>query len=144
MATQCVRATNVPLDSPNSRLILAFFPLADAAAAGRAVRRAAKLRIRATLSSGRNEAIPADRYSTLRLPDELLLIAEAPAATVRAAVEEIRREQPVSTFVIPKFFSSPVRGPAGVPDPSWAQEAARVESPREVGSASGSGETYRA
>jgi cyclic beta-1,2-glucan synthetase len=117
--------------SPNSRLILAFFPLADAAAAGRAVRRAAKLRIRATLSDGRNEANRADRYSTLRLPDELLLIAEAPAATVQSVVEEIRREQPVSTFVIPTFFSSPVRVPAGAPDPSWAQEAARVVDPQE-------------
>ena len=57
------------------------------------MRRAAKLGVRATLTGDRNKTnSPADRYSTLRLRDEVLLIAEAPAATVQATVEEIRRE----------------------------------------------------
>lgn len=123
--------------SPNSRLILAFFSVADTAAA-RAVRRAAKLGIRATLAGGPKEVNSgAGRYSKLGLPDEVLLIAEAPTGSVQSAMEEIRREQPASIFVIPEVFNSSesFRRNSVEPDSPWAQEAAQSKDEPETSEA---------
>jgi cyclic beta-1,2-glucan synthetase len=62
-----------------------------------------------------------------------LLVAQAPPSKVRAAVEEIRRDQPVSTFVIPEKFTTfgSFQSGGAAPNSSWAKEAARVEQPQE-------------
>jgi len=118
--------------SPTSRLVLAFFPLADPAAE-RALRRATKLGHPASLiGEGPPHGRLKSQYSNLRLKSEQLFIAEAPAATVQSLVEQIRREQPVSIFVIPAVFtnpSTPTSDAAG--DAEWAQEAARAKAPAE-------------
>ena len=116
-----------------ARLILAFFSSSDAAA-DRILKTLVKRGIRATLSgdalgpSG-NES----HYAQLRLPGEQLLIAEIPAVAVQPLVDEIRREQPVSTFVIPAAF--PVQPEIGAQvlnlDFPWAREAAESKDPAE-------------
>ena len=112
-----------------SRVVLAFFPVADAAAAKRGLQSAQKLGIRVRLTGEEYGNVPdGSRYSDLRLKGEQLLIAEVPAGKVQALVEAIRREQPVRTFVVPDPFPTPAAVPQDVSgqESTWAEQAAKL------------------
>ena len=120
-------------NSRASRLILAFFPVGDAGAQ-RVLKSTRKKGIRASLADDKSEGgLHDNRYAKLRLQGEQLLIAEVPAETVQSVVEEIRRDQPVSTFVIPEVFTNPSQfSTMGFTrEFLWAQEAARIKKPGE-------------
>jgi cyclic beta-1,2-glucan synthetase len=111
------------------RLILAFFPAADAAVE-RAVNRLAGAKVRCAASNER-----ADRYPRLTswfpvaLENERVLVAETATDAVQPAVEEIRAEHPASVFVIPEVFTAPAEIPPAQDgsDLSWARDAARAK-----------------
>ena len=121
------RHSTTPLQ--DHRLILAFFPTADAAVE-RAVNRLARARVRCAAS---NES--ADRYPQLTawfpaaLENERLLVAEAATDAVQPAVEEIRAEHPAAVFVIPEIFTAPAEIPPARDgsDLGWARDVARAQ-----------------
>ncbi len=114
----------------SSRLILAFFP-ADTAVE-QTGKRIAKAGVRFTQPGDRRERNPRVRgYFDLRLEDEQLLVAEAPASTVQTVVEDIRREHPTSVFVVPEIFTNPEDGLEVEPanDFAWAHDVANAAFP---------------
>ncbi len=120
-----------PSHLQNTRLILAFFPAGDAALE-RARKRIAKAGVRSVPAGSRADRDPqVSSYFNLRLEDEQLLIAQAPAGTAQSIVEEVRREHPTSVFVVPEVFTSPSEfvSAGDVQDLRWAQDAARANLP---------------
>src|SRR5258708_3908174 len=95
-----------------SRLIFAFFHTADAGAQ-RVLKAIGKKGVRARLiRDDTAQSPPGNRFDSMRLKGEQLLIAEVSAETAQPLVEEIRREQPERTFVIPEVFTEPSELPA--------------------------------
>ncbi|MBS1834928.1 MAG: hypothetical protein JST65_19570, partial [Acidobacteria bacterium] len=95
----------------------------------RAVLRVKPLGVRARIitpaSNGNGAKHRPSQYEDLLLPGEVLLLACAEGDVVLQAMQEIRQEQPVSTFVVPDdLLAGPTDFRLGT-DPNWAQNAAR-------------------
>ena len=115
----------------NTRLILAFFPAGDIAAQ-RAEKRPHESGTHVTLiGEGFQQRSAARRYAGLCLPGEQLLLAEAPANTIRKVVEQIRRDHPAGLFVIPEVLEDieDFKPNENGHDYEWAREAARSAVP---------------
>ena len=121
------RHPTIPLQ--DHRLILAFFPAADAGIE-RAVNRLARAKIRCAASNER-----ADRYPRLTswfpvaLESERVLVVETATDAVQLAVDEIRAEHPTSVFVIPEVFTAPTEIPPDRDgnDLTWARDVANAK-----------------
>jgi cyclic beta-1,2-glucan synthetase len=115
----------------NTRLILAFFPAGDIAAQRAEKRRYGPGTHVTLVSDGEEHGSAARRYADLCLPDEQLLLAEAPAAIIQKAVEQIRRDHPTGLFVIPEVLEDieDFRPNQDGHDYEWAREAARSTVP---------------